>query len=158
MKNKNKKKSIIKLLLIIFVVFNAIWLINFVFRYGRFAIKVEYNKNIHSFHETDKEKNATYGVVMPSYPFFTSNIYLNSEYEDEGYDLYINPNLICGYEIGFIHTNKEGELVAEIWFDENMQLIDKYECIGTVDEYKEQIKELCDLAYDKWGFSIHDKE
>lgn len=156
MKKKSRKKSLIIILISIFIAFNILWFINYTFKYGKFTEKVEYNYGSSSYHETDKEKGATFTVVPPSYPFFAGNMYI--DYDDKDCDLYINPKLILGYEIGFLYSDDEGNLLAEIWFDEDMNLIDKYESIGTIEEYSEEINELCDLAYEKWGILIYDKE
>lgn len=152
MKRKRKKgvKYTIITVILVFVLFNIIWFANYGYVYFKYASKVEYNEDGEIYIEADKETGVTYSVTFPSYPFFTSDVYLNTS---DG-DFIIYPKLFGGCEIIYTNDNDK-ELV--IHFDENMQLIGENN-VGTIDENREDIERLLDFTYDKWGLEVNEKK
>lgn len=150
MKSKRKKgiKAII-IVVILFVLFNILWFANYGYVYFKYASKVEYYEVTETYHETDQETGVTYAITFPSYPSFTSNVFLNTS----NGDFIIYPKLFGGCEICYTNDNNE----MSVWFDEDMQLIEKYSD-GTIDENREDIERLLDLAYDKWGLEVNEKK
>ncbi len=152
MKRKRKKgvKYTIITVLLVFVLFNIIWFANYGYVYFKYASKVEYDEDGEIYIEADKEIGVTYSVTFPSYPFFASNVYLNTS---DG-DFIIYPKLFGGCEICYTNDNNKEK---EVWFDEDMQIIEEYS-VGTIDENREDIQRLLDFAYDKWGLEVNEKE
>ena len=152
MKRKSKKgiKYAIIAVIAVFALFNILWFVNYGYIYFKFASKVEYNEDGEIYHETDTKIGVTYSVMFPEYPFLASNVYLNTS---DG-DFIIYPKLFGGCEICYTSDNDKK---IEVWFDEDMQLLEEYS-VGTIDENREDIERLLGYAYDKWGLEVNEKK
>lgn len=136
--------------------FNIVWLINCVGRYGKYAKAVGLDPDTKVFYSSNSKTN--FAVMLPTYPTFDGMLSLDYMCEEGSYNFMIYPKLIKGYEIGFSYVDNERNQKAEIWFDEDMNIIEEYTEEGTIEEYEQRINEMCDIVSEKWGIWIYAKE
>lgn len=164
------KKKIFKvstlLVIALFVFYNIVWTIYVSDTYGRFNKALGYSSM--SLRASQDQNGYTYGVKSPTWSTFTGNLYITEDVsmdenglKEDAVDILIWPTWNRTFEIGItVERNQWDEeeqatCIEEKGFllDENMKLIteDDSEAEQLYQEHYEDIRNLYELVYEKWG-------
>ncbi|MGG4142392.1 hypothetical protein ABEW34_04605 [Paenibacillus algorifonticola] len=143
---KNKPLVLVLLALLLFGIYNLIWLLLIQIRYHDFIEATP--KSIAGSYITTKDGDV-YNLKIPDYLHFTGNLGIVSEGREES--LIVWPKIFGGYDYGII-LNKDGQ-TYEIYVNEKMELIDKEDenSQKLLKDNKAAVDELISKADDMWN-------
>lgn len=159
--NKKKWKFFLTVLVILFIIYNAVWSAYIEFRYAPFSRALGMNATYL------REDGYVYDVMKPAYLQFVGNLSISEVVqirqgisESTYVDIIIWPKAFNSYKVGasitryttdFENRRSHG-ICNQMMLDENMNLLDDTpENRQLYEQNLEKIENLYRLAYEKWG-------
>jgi hypothetical protein len=141
-------KRVIIIVIVLFLILNAIWYIFTTQRYSPFTDAVPLNDM--GIHYIEKE-GYSYSVKKPDYLYYTGNLAVN--HPDRESSLIIWPEVNGKYTLGF--RLQENEEAFEIYLDEKLTPLEEYEDTDVasqkVKEHQKEINDLFSKADQMWN-------
>jgi hypothetical protein len=143
---KNRTRYILLIIVLLFAVWNVSWYVMTSTKYNKFLEVIPENEWKLPFVKKD---GYVYNVKKPAYLSFSGNLGISNDNKPEA--LIIWPQISGGYVFGF-RVEENGQ-AYEIYVNENMEVVDTKDTIGTskVEEYKPVLTELFKKANEMWG-------